>query len=312
MRRFPVRLGKNVIQLNRNSQILALLREMYGARKIILHSLFPVQIVLLLAVQPWLLKKCYWVMWGGDLYHRQFRPRGFKSDVYEAIRAFVIKRMGHFVTYFKGEYDLARLWYGAKGKHHECFTYPSNIYQRRDVKTREHDAIHIQVGNSATDANCHLEVLEKLSVYKDRNIRIFVPLSYGDNEYASKVIAFGNSVFGDKFIPMLDFLPFGEYLRFLSEVDIAIFNHNRQQAIGNIVTLLGMGKKVYMCTDVTSWDALQQLGLHVFDVNHLDLSPLSATQAEENARIVSAYFSEANLTAQLSAIFESADPEGSM
>ena len=34
-----------------------------------------------------------------------------------------------------------------------------------------------------------------------------------------------------------------DYIQFLNQIDIAVFNHNRQQAMGTIRSLLGMGKK---------------------------------------------------------------------
>ena len=41
----------------------------HGSRKIILHGLFDFRLIICLFFMPWLLKKCYWVIWGGDLYH---------------------------------------------------------------------------------------------------------------------------------------------------------------------------------------------------------------------------------------------------
>ena len=41
-------------------------------------------------------------------------------------------------------------------------------------------------------------------------------------------------------------MPFNQYLEFLGKIDIAIFNHRRQQGFGNAITLLGLGKKVYL------------------------------------------------------------------
>ena len=41
-------------------------------------------------------------------------------------------------------------------------------------------------------------------------------------------------------------LPLSDYLKILGKIDIAIFNHERQQAVGNITSLLGLGKKVYI------------------------------------------------------------------
>jgi len=128
---YKVKPRSNVVMLDERMGRLRKMAEwskaMNKADKIILHGLFDIRIINLLCLQPWLLKKCYWVMWGGDLYHFKLRGRGIRSDIQEAKRAFVIKRMGHLVTYIKGDYELAQKWYGAKGEYHNCLTYPSNL-----------------------------------------------------------------------------------------------------------------------------------------------------------------------------------------
>jgi hypothetical protein len=57
-------------------------------------------------------------------------------------------------------------------------------------------------------------------------------------QHAKLVIAQGHEWFGDKLVPMTGFMPFEQYLEFLKSFDIAIFNHQRQQAMGNTITLL--------------------------------------------------------------------------
>jgi len=311
---YQIRRRPNVLivsELKKSMRAINLIRYMARAEKIILHGLFIDQITLLLAFQSWLLKKCYWIIWGGDLYRYRNRysiwnPRLF---IYEVLHAFVIKRVGHLVTYMKGEYESAVKIYGAKGEYHECFTYPSNLYRQIVCESRKNSTINIQIGNSATETNQHIEILGMLSEIKDCDIRLFLPLSYGDEDYAKKVIAYGKSVFNDKFVPMTDFLPFDEYINFQSQVDIAIFNHDRQQAFGNTIALLGMGKKVYMNKETTSWRALRGLGLNIFDIKQFDLTPISSVLAEENRNIISKYFSEDNLTLQLGGIFANRQPE---
>ncbi|MDD2509395.1 MAG: hypothetical protein WC145_11820 [Aliarcobacter sp.] len=87
-------------------------KKMYKADKIIIHGLFERYNIFYLFLNPWLLKKCYWVMWGGDFYF---------PEKQSSIKKQVIKKMGHFITYIKGDYELAQKWYGAKGEYHECF-----------------------------------------------------------------------------------------------------------------------------------------------------------------------------------------------
>jgi hypothetical protein len=126
--------------------------------------------------------------------------------------------------------------------------YPSNLYKEYQVPAKQHTGINILVGNSADPSNNHLDVLDKLEAHKNENIKIYVPLSYGN-----QVIAEEKKRFGDKFIPRTEMMPFQNYLEFMGLIDIAIFNHKRQQAIGNTITLLGLRKKVFIRSDVVQW-----------------------------------------------------------
>ena len=91
---------------------------------------------------------------------------------------------------------------------------------------------------------------------------------------------------------------------FLGRIDIAIFNHRRQQGMGNIITLLGLGKKVYVRTDTTTWDALRHLAITVFDVDAIDLMLADKSDVDKNRKSVIEHFSEKNLWNQIKAILE--------
>ncbi|SFR49202.1 TDP-N-acetylfucosamine:lipid II N-acetylfucosaminyltransferase [Thiomicrospira sp. ALE5] len=277
--------------------------KMHQAKKVILHGLFDIKLVYLLFFMPWLLKKCYWVMWGGDLYVYQLGERSWKWKVREFFRRPVIKNMGHLVTYIKGDYELAQQWYGAKGQYHECFMYTSNLYKEYDVPHKQHSGINILVGNSADPSNNHLEVFDKLEAFKDQDIKIYAPLSYGNPGYAQTTIQQGKQRFGDKFEPLTEHMPFNQYLEFLGKIDIAIFNHKRQQAMGNTITLLGLGKKVFMRSDVTQWAFFKSHGIAVYDIEAFALTDDEDIQVDENKHRVKSYFSEQTFVNQLREIF---------
>ena len=271
------------------------LREfLMKADKLIVHGLWSEFFIDFLYRNAFLLKKVYWVMWGGDFYFPEKQSLNKKK---------VIKKIKHFVTYIKGDYELVQRWYGAKGKYHECFMYPSNLYKEYPLHPKRSSTLNIQVGNSADPTNNHFEVFKELEPYKNENIKIFVPLSYGDFNYANRVVETGRNIFGSKFVPLRDFLPFEKYLEFLSEIDIAIFAHNRQQAMGNIITLLGLGKKVYMKSNITPWQMFEELGVKVFDVENIELSLLDEKTKKKNIEKIKTYFSEENLKKQLDEIF---------
>ncbi|MDL0431991.1 TDP-N-acetylfucosamine:lipid II N-acetylfucosaminyltransferase [Marinobacter sp. TBZ242] len=285
-----------------------LLWKLHQAEKVILHSLLNNNLVVVISFFPWLLPKCYWVIWGGDLYEYQDRRVGLNRNLRELFRRFFIRRVGHLVSYIKGDVELARQWYGAKGTHHECIMYLSNVIDPKMTwetsPNPDHDGLNILLGNSADPSNNHIEALERLLPFKDQNIKIFAPLSYGDQNHAKKVVTQGKEWFGNKFVPMTDFMPFEQYLEFLETLDIAIFNHRRQQAMGNTITLLGMGKTVFIRSDVSHWRFLNGLGIKLNDVESIELCRIAPDEAEGNARVVRSYFSKATLIKQLTDIFE--------
>ena len=101
---------------------------MNRAEKIILHGLFNNHLMLMLFFQPWILHKCHWIIWGGDLYRKVVTPKQPKKFLIEYMRASLIRRMGYLLTYIDKDVEFARARYGANGKHYDCLMYPSNLY----------------------------------------------------------------------------------------------------------------------------------------------------------------------------------------
>ncbi len=286
--------------------IFALSKAMQHAEKIILHGLFSTHLLYILALQPWLLKKCHWVIWGGDLYAHQAEVKDWRWEKNEFFRRFVIQRIGYLLTYIPGDVALARQWYGATGQYQECLMYMSNIYKELVTPSKTGSVVNILVGNSADPTNNHLEVFEKLAAGENENMMIYCPLSYGgiDGDYAKNIAKKGTELFGERFVALVDFMPFEKYLILLGQIDIAVFAHKRQQGMGNTITLLGLGKKVYMHSDVTSWLLLDGLDVKVFDFRMLDLVQIDDKTQIINKNKIRKYFSEAMLSKQWQHIFE--------
>lgn len=271
--------------------------------KIYFHSLFIKDKILFLFIFSKYLKKSNWLIWGRDLYSYQNRKKGFMRKIYYKMEEYVKGNFYGYITHIKKDYELAQKWYIAQGKYYDCFMYPSNLYRDFDIKEVNKKYIAIQVGNSADYSNNHFEIFEKLKKFK--NIRIYCPLSYGDKIYADKVIKKGKEIFGEKFIPITKFLEYSKYLEFLSQIDIAIFAHNRQQAVGNITSLLGMKKTVYLKERVTTYSMLKELGIKVKLFNTLDsLERFEDDILEKNKEIIRERFSEKRLIEDWKKIFE--------
>lgn len=141
----------------------------------------------------------------------------------------------------------------------------------------------IQVGNSGDPANNHFEIFEKLSAI-NVDQQVFCPLSYGDTKYIGLICTEGLRLLGDRFDPLTDFLPKEQYYSKLKEIDFAIFNHNVQQAFGNILGLLWLGKKVFLNTSNAIYTTLKNWGIMVFSIEKdLSAEALAHTLADDIA-----------------------------
>jgi hypothetical protein len=300
---YNIKKQDNIIFIKKNLKYLnILIKYLYNSEKIILHSIFMKKIVYLLFLQPWLLKKSYWFIWGGDLYHYKFRKKNFKSNMYEFVRKNVIKNFKGLICTVKGEFELAKKWYKVKGKFLDGF-YPRsmdfNYLDKIKNNSKNFNDLIIQIGNSADPTNKHIEIFKILSKFKDQKIKIITPLSYGNEKYAEEVIKKGKELFGDKYEPLTKFLPAKEYGEFLSSIDIAIFNHRRAQATGNIWALTYLGKKVYIRKEVTTFDYMKEIKTKIFSTenlsneNFLEFSELlNPEQKEKNRTQIKKYLSE--------------------
>jgi len=281
-----------------------LLKWMFRADKIFIHSLASPYILLYLYLFPKLSQKVYWFIWGKDLYFYQLlTKKQIHHKIYEYFRKKVIKQISHVVTYIKGDYLLAQNLYNIQATFHESLMYPSNIFKGYDIQPQPHGEINILAGNSADPSNNHFEILKKLEQFKHNDIKIYSPLSYGGNFYAQSVIKKGKQIFGDKFIPITELMPFEAYMSFLGSIDIAIFAHKRQQAMGNIISLLGYGKKVYIRKNITPWTMFKEQSIKVFDFDKLSsLEKLPNDIILNNIEKIKKYFSKEKYIEQLDSI----------
>lgn len=278
------------------------------AEKIYFHGLFDIRIIVFLYLFKGFLNKSSWIIWGGDLYSYLKQKNKFLYKEFYKIDSYVKSNFYRYITHIEGDYELAQKWYKAKGKYFDCFMYPSNLYKNIEIISEKKEELYIQVGNSADPSNNHFEILNKLEKFKNQNIKLFCILSYGDKKYAEKVIVYGKKIFGEKFIPITEFMKYENYMFFLNELDIAIFAHDRQQAFGNITSLLSMKKTVYLKETVTTYETLTKLGLKIKKFNSLEiLEKFEEKILTENKEKIKEVFSIKNLKKDLINIFENGE-----
>jgi hypothetical protein len=152
---------------------------------------------------------------------------------------------------------------------------------------------NILMGNSTDPSNCHFELFDMMLPYKDADILIYCPLSYGPYiDYRDEVIKKGKELFKEKFIPLVDFMNLQQYRTFLNSIDIALFNHKSQTAMGVTTSLLAMGKIVFAHAGTTSFQSLIARGFKVFNIDELkEGKMLSEHDTNINSTLINKYYS---------------------
>ncbi|HHQ4776988.1 TPA: TDP-N-acetylfucosamine:lipid II N-acetylfucosaminyltransferase [Aeromonas veronii] len=152
----------------------------------------------------------------------------------------------------------------------------------------------ILLGNSATATNNHIDVLLMLSKFPLENRKIYVPLSYGDSDYAFEVRRFinENDVLSKSCVVMSDFIPLDEYNKIVSSCGFVIMNQLRQQALGNIVSLMYAGAKIFLREDSILFSHFKKQGAMISSIQELETdiqafnTPLSEDDIHKNQSIL--------------------------
>lgn len=297
----------NIRSYNNSGNKLAMFLELNEfcrkAERIFIHGLFKTDTIMFFYFNKHYLSKVYWMMWGGDVYFYQPKTN-LKEWIVNQMRIPVIKGIQNFVTIFKGDYDYLDQKFGLGGKIHPAIVYESNIFKHKELDHFNNDGpLKVMVGNSASDSNDHPEVFFKLKEMSDQNFEIISPLSYGNKKNKQRVIKLGKELFGERFHALESFMPLDEYNQMISKIDIVVFNHRRQQALGNIVTFLGYGKKVYLHPETSLAKYFKEKGVKFFDLKDFSFDRISDVDREINIRIIKELFNYQVYKEQLNDLF---------
>lgn len=309
----------NVIVLNQKwSNLFLYLKLLYKSKSIIVHSLSNIRIEMSIFFQPWLLSKLNILFWGADLYFYREKKIRLKTKLHEVIRRILIKNAKYITTLVPDDYKLAKQWYKVKGISlsgiYIDLALQDNLNIIKKNQCKDYDkkkVINIQIGNNAQRSNRHIEAIDLISHFKDRNIKVYIPLSYsGEKEYVTQVIEHGEKILGDKFAPILEFMPIGKYNQYLSTIDVSIFCNDRQQGMNNINSLVYLESKVFLRSDTAMWKHFtKELGYSIENIEDIpymsfeEFIEIKQVDAQKNASEVSKLWSESNAVQKWEKIF---------
>lgn len=281
---------------------LLLVEHLHRAERIILHGLWSDTVNRILYALPALARKAHWNIWGGDL-HQPVPADPSPGWLHqEIIRRGVISQLGGLIG-IPGDTELAQKRYGGHASHLDTFMYPSNLAPLQVPPAGAHAGTRVLVGNSATESNCHLDAFARIANHADPSLQVHCPLTYGDRKYRELVMLNGRSLFGDRFYPITEMMPLPAYLDFLASMDIAVMHHNRQQGMGNLISLLAMGKKVYLRPEQAHAQFFNRMEVRTCDLREFDAAPLPPSVRERNIQIMQAHFSADRLADDLAGLF---------
>ncbi|MCE5174357.1 MAG: TDP-N-acetylfucosamine:lipid II N-acetylfucosaminyltransferase [Bacteroidales bacterium] len=244
--------------------------------------------------------KIYWIEWGGDLYNTFLEYKGFKlyedeklinqvshghipSCLFKYYKNYqrrkslkilypAVKKVKYFVPdSMYDEYPLFKAYYPEFShlEYREFFYYPIDEILGADLLDKTCEGHAIMVGNSCSFTSNHLSILQKLKDLEVDN-KIIVPLSYaGNEEYKKLIINFGQDNFGNKFKPVVDYMPLDEYNKMLLSAGVFIYGSLRQEAVGNILIALYLGGKVFLDNRNPLLKFYKSLGLTIFSMDEL-------------------------------------------
>ncbi|WP_296386908.1 TDP-N-acetylfucosamine:lipid II N-acetylfucosaminyltransferase [Winogradskyella sp.] len=217
------------------------------------------------------------------------------SMIYRAL-----KRVDYFVTYLEEDYKYFSNQYSNSFNYINCpfSTIDQYLAGNNDLHIAN-NAVNILIGNSNSEESNHLDALEHIFKQKEGydDLSIYVPLSYGGNiNYRECIIKEGEELFGDSFVPLLEFMNRKDYIEVLRSCSVGVFYHYRQQAMGNIIAMLYLGSRVYLSKKNPAYAFFVDNNISVFDLDKdystYKNSKLNEKQILHNRTMLNTIFNE--------------------
>ena len=298
---------------------------------VILHGLFsPLQV----NIFPFLSEKVKvaWVFWGAEIYGRndiKLIFLSFKSKIiyysrktkkllkgtllkpehYFADKS-IYKRINYCLTDVHEDFEFVKKYTHSSMKE-LWYNYYSIEETVGSLANQKVNAGNILVGNSCNLENNYPDAFSALSRFDLSDRKIIVPLSYGQPWLKKIILKRGEAFFKKSFLPLTDFLERDVYNIYLLSCSTVVMNHYRPQAMGNILTSLWLGAKVYMSKRSLLFAFFQRIDIHLFSVeddlkpeNKEALLPLDPAKVEHNRNILKNIYGKDIMMMRLKEIVE--------
>lgn len=233
--------------------------------------------------------KVAWVFWGGELYCRPDVANGFLAPIDKFLNTIHINRrkwrvkkdlnslyvpkeyysrVDYCLTALPVEYEFAKSYLNRPDMKYLWYNYYSIEETMGSVFDKKCHGSNIWIGNSATISCNYFDTLLRIWKIEIGDRDVIVPLSYGSPWIMKQVPRAYRMVLGDRFKPLLNLLPRDEYNEKMLSCSVMIQPHYLSQGVGNILTGLWLGMRVYISEKCITADYLKQIGVTFFTIEH--------------------------------------------
>lgn len=228
-----------------------------GVKKILLHSAFFGNFQLKY-VQNLVTKHSYkmaWLCWGNDAYYNGNSV--IVNTVLNKVK-YVYASSARIDAITK-EYKIAV----TESKATYCY-----ISKNVSLHKKSDETFRILLGHSAVWQVNHKLGFDMLYKYKDEDIKIYTPLTYGDDAYRNSIVKQGYEMYGSKFVPLIEHMDLDTYYNFLTTMDLAVLPMTLMLAETTVRYLSAVGKKCLMSKEMMRYFA--DSGVDVDDIELLN------------------------------------------
>lgn len=182
------------------------------------------------------------------------------------------KHISFFSAILPNEEGLVRRIIGTKPKYVTFHTETPQVKgspQQKKYCKADLNSKRIWAGNSAISTNNHFDMYAELAKPRYGAYEVYSPLSYGSEGYHNQIAAYGKRMMGERYHPILNYMPWNEYAELMSSCSIFVFWHYRQQSVGNIMMALRMGGCVFISRRSPVYEYLKGRGLIIYSLEDL-------------------------------------------
>ena len=233
-----------------------------------------------------LIKKIVWIEWGYDLYlTKGVSIIGYLKYLGKRIAQLTFERS---IPYFVAIHpvDITEYHKRIRGKAIILYApYRFSVEQDSDLlnyekisisdKIKQGLPLYVQINNCIESGMNHIDILRRLRKFADENIRIVLPMAYGNFSYMPVVEEYANKCFPGKVICWKDYVSYDEYKKRISQIDIFILGVARQRALGNIHSFMYMQKKIFLPSNSQLYRYYQENNISIYKLDDLDVMDFS-------------------------------------